>query len=205
MAHTPNTNRSGARSSRWDQRTIPITNRYLDMRMNGRMSLAWRAKWFLPVLAAMLMLAAMPKAGRAQCPAPIVDCPAWNHATITTSTDGTPLNGADSALCTGISPTVCCVQIDFCYLCCNGVISTFLNSVAPNSHCTWSPQQLIDFGAWYIGQWAVEQYFNGGGTCDPKLSTCANPTVEIEISMESAGGCVSAGRYLRGLLGRLRM
>lgn len=76
MANKISTNRSDARSSREDQRTIPITSRFHGMsnhvrisdHANGRMSLAWRAKWFLPVLAAMLMLAAMPKVGHAQDP-----------------------------------------------------------------------------------------------------------------------------------------
>ena len=174
MAHTPNTNRSGARSSRWGQRTIPITNRYLNMRMNGRMSLARRAKWFLPVLAAMLMLAAMPKTGRAQCPTSAPTGCGWIPATITTSMDGTPLNGADSLSCTGMSPTGCCVAISFCYMCCNGQIQVILNGIETlNSNCIgMTADQLIDFATWYAEVWSINQFFGQGMGCDPKLSPC---------------------------------
>ena len=110
---------------------------------------------------------------KAQCPGPVLGCPAWTSVTVTTSTDGTPLNGPDSASCTGSSPSGCCVAITFCYLCCNGVLTTYLDYVEPlNSNCTLTADQLIDFADWYAGTWALYQYFGQGGGCDPKQTPC---------------------------------
>ncbi len=136
----------------------------------------------MALLCCSIMLSNSAVKAQSSCPGQIVGCDPWTQVTITTSTDGSPLNGPDSALCTGTHPTVCCVQITFCYVCCHGVISTFLNSVAPNTNCTMSPQALIDFAAWYCGVWALEQYLGDGGACDVKQSTCALPTVHVEIS-----------------------
>jgi hypothetical protein len=117
------------------------------------------------------------------CPGQIVGCPAWTQVTVITSTDGTPLNGADSALCAGSSPTCCCVSITFCYVCCAGVIYTDLDDVQPNANCTLSPDQLIDFADWYASTWALYQYFGQGDGCDPKQNPCPSWT---EIVFDAA-------------------
>ena len=141
----------------------------------------------MALLCCSIMLSNSAVKAQSSCPGQIVGCDPWTQVTITTSTDGSPLNGPDSGLCTGAHPTVCCVQITFCYVCCHGVISTFLNSVAPNSNCTMSPQALIDFAAWYCGVygrlWNKCTSGRWGRFATSKQSTCALlPTVHVEIS-----------------------
>ncbi len=121
---------------------------------------------------------------QSSCPGRIENCDPWTQVTITTSTDGTPMNGADSALCAGSSPTVCCVSITFCYVCCAGVIYTYLGEVAPNAHCSLTPDQLIDFADWYATRWALYQYFGQGGGCDPKQNPCPNSVQVIAYVKE---------------------
>ena len=89
MAHTPNTNRSDARCSRRDQRTIPITSRFIDMSNHGRGSglifSARRARRTILAFAAFIVLAAAPRIGWGQgsCPTlPAPDCNMW-HGPIT--------------------------------------------------------------------------------------------------------------------------
>src|ERR1039458_4299146 len=109
------------------------------------------------MLAAIILLAAAPRMGRGQCPAPCSEAPAcptfpgdcntWTQACITTSMDGSPLYGPDSTSC---GATTCCLTMTFCYECCNGVVETVLDQIIPCSNCSGvTPQQMIDFTAWY--------------------------------------------------------
>jgi hypothetical protein len=66
MANMPNTRRAeAARCSRPAQRTIPFTFRSRVMRSSGLILLAGRAKRLLPLLVAVILLAAAPKMGNA--------------------------------------------------------------------------------------------------------------------------------------------
>jgi hypothetical protein len=73
MANKISTNRSDARSSREDQRTIPITSRIHDMSnhgiVTGLMTLAGRASSVIfPMIAAWMILALAPRVGSGQTP-----------------------------------------------------------------------------------------------------------------------------------------
>lgn len=138
----------------------------------------------LPMLAAILIMASAPRMGRTQPPCPTLpgDCNTWTQITVTTSMDGTPLNGPDSGLCTsGLSPT-CCLSITFCYECCNGVVETYLEQVLPvSAGCAGvTPDQFIDFADWYATVWSINEYMGGGGACDVKNNPCPGSHLVVE-------------------------
>lgn len=130
---------------------------------------------FTTFAAAVLLLAAVPKVGWGQsCPTLPGDCNLWNHVTLTTAMNGTPFGSPDSATCGENTSNTCCISITFCYECCNRVIETYLISIIPGSSgcADTTPQQMIDFADWYIGQWALYEYLGGGGECDPEQNPC---------------------------------
>jgi len=153
----------------------------------------------LPMIAGMLLLIAMPKMGRAQCPsAPDCptfpgDCNTWAQVCVTTSMDGSPLYGPDSGSCGGM-PTTCCLTMTFCYECCHGVVETVLDQIIPGSNCTGvTPQQMINFAAWYASIWSIYEYMGGGGACDPKLAVCPTTNLEVELYTASCWKNLLAG------------
>jgi hypothetical protein len=185
MAHTPNTNRSAARCSRRDQRTNYFMRCFNAMRANGLTFSARRASGvILPMIAAVLLLAAAAKVGHAQsdCPTLTGDCNTWTEVTVITSMDGHPLNGPDSALCGQEPPVSCCLLMNFCYECCHGVVETFLEKVEPiSTACTsYTVQQMIDFADWYASYWAIYQYLGQGGACDITSYDCPTQYLEVE-------------------------
>jgi hypothetical protein len=189
MANMPNTRRAeAAQSMRPVQRTNSITRCFIAMRKSGLNFSAGRARRTptgVAALAAMALLCCFTilinTTSRAQTCSPSAPpgC-SWNTMTVTTSMDGSPLNGPDSVTCSG-TPIGCCVAITFCYMCCNGNIMVDLQSVQPlNTNCTGiTPDQFIDFGTWYAEVWSIYQYFGQGGTCDPKNQICPNGTTQV--------------------------
>ena len=187
MANTISTNRSAARHLREDQRTIPITSRYLNMRTNGRMSLARRAKWFLPVFAAVLMLAAMPKLGWGQvsCPTGLTSCSIWHQVTGFVSMGGNTAADCPPYLPVppGPPPSSCCLQVIYCWQCCNGVLETYVEQVTPfTALCDGvTPQDMILFASTWAGTDAVQQAINTGMGCDVKIvAPCTDAQLVVQ-------------------------
>jgi hypothetical protein len=136
MAHTPNTNRSTARCSRRDQRTNYFMRCFNAMRANGLTFSARRASGvILPMIAAMLLLAAAPREGWSQpaCPANLPPpCTPWSSDYVTA-----PVGSGG-----------CSVNCYYCYCYCSGTVHVFITEVIPNnSFCDGiDPQILIDAG-----------------------------------------------------------
>ncbi len=161
----------------------------------------------LPMIAALLLLVAGPRVGNAQafCPSIPGDCNSWiGPITITVSMAGEGATGMGrpyDSLSAGYTPVDdslmdcpdslnefpyvgdssysmhCCLSITFCYECCNGVLTTFIEQVTPdNAFCSpTDPQVMINWASDYASNWAAENYVTWGGACDPALQPPCPP------------------------------
>jgi hypothetical protein len=142
------------------------------MRKNGLNFSARRASGvILPMIAALLLLAAVSQMGLAQgsyCPVPPTGC-SYTYTTVLASIGGTPLNAPDSSTCPG--GVSCCAILTICYMCCDGEIYSSLKGIdIQNNNCLgYTADQLLDWAQWYAEWYAIYQYYGQGGTCDPKL------------------------------------
>jgi hypothetical protein len=156
MAHnTPKTRSTvAAQPMRPAQRTIPITRSSRIMRSSGLITSAGRAfNVILPMIAALLLLAAAPRVGWGQCPGSSgpspspTACPWMGPVSDTLNMQG----GCRIPYDSGCDNPGCVLIITYCYRCCATGSQVYLEGVNPgNEYCdSVYPLVMINFAQSY--------------------------------------------------------